>query len=113
MTLEKGLVFLNTKLLQKALTRYSVHRHFDYMYLKNDKIRVEARCMEDDCEFSIFTSKMRDFDGIQIKSFISKHMCGASYENRICNVEFLVHQYLQNLRDQPNWSIMALRGQIR
>lgn len=91
MTLEKDLIFPTTKLLRKALRRYSVHKHFYFLYLKNDKLRVQARCIEDIREFYLFASKMRDNDGIQIKSFIYEHMCSAHCENRKCNVEFLAH----------------------
>lgn len=113
MTLENGIIFPSTKLLRKALRRYSVHKSFDYLYLKNDKIRVQARFVEDDCKFYLFASNMPGDNGIQIKSFILEHTCRAHYENTKCNVEFLAHQYLPNFKDNPNWSTQALKGQIR
>lgn len=79
--LDKRLIFLNTKVLRKTLRRYSVQKYFDYIYLKSNKIRVQACCMKDECDFYIFASKMRDYDVIQIKSLISEHTCGLQYEN--------------------------------
>lgn len=56
---------------------------------------------------------MREYEGIQIKPFIKEHTCGAQYENRKCNVEFLAHQYLPNFRDQSTWSVSTLKDQVR
>lgn len=115
--LYKGLIFPSTNVLWMALRRYSVQKHFDYMYLKNDKIRVQAHCMEDKCDFYIFTSKMRDYEEIQVKSFIpehtyGEHTYGAHNENLNSNVEFLAQQYFLNFRDLLSWSVIAMRGQI-
>lgn len=59
-TLENSYIFSTTKYICKALLRYSVYKHFDYIYLKYDKIRVQARCVEDDWEFYIFALKMKE-----------------------------------------------------
>lgn len=80
-TLYKGLIFPSANVLWKALRRYLIQKDFNYMYLKNGKIRVQARCMDDECDFYIFASKIRDYEAIQIKSFIPKHTCGTQYEN--------------------------------
>ncbi|KAB1209664.1 hypothetical protein CJ030_MR6G029207, partial [Morella rubra] len=110
--LEHGLVFPNAKVFRKALRQYCVQKKFDFAYLHNDKLRVQAQCMEE-CTFYIFASKMRKSDAFQIKHFVPTHACGVHYENTKCHVKFLVQRYMANFKDHLSWPTAALQSQIR
>ena len=98
--MEHGLIFSNAKVFRKAL-RYCVQKRFNFSYVHNDKIRVQAQCMEE-CTFYIFALKMRHSDSFQIKHFVDEHACGAQYENTKYDVKFLAQRYITNFRNHPS-----------
>jgi hypothetical protein len=110
--LKKGLRFPNTSMFKAAIKTYSIQNGFDFVYKRNDKIRVTAVCKLK-CGWRIHASWSNTRDSFQIKTFKPTHNCGTHHENKKANVNWISNHYLENFRDDPTWTEYALREQIK
>lgn len=110
--LKKGIRFPNTKLLKTALKTFAIQNGFDFVYQHNDKIRVTAVCKLK-CGWRLHASQSNKRDAIQIKTFVNTHNCGTHHENKKANMHWIANQYLEEFRDDPTWTVYALRERVK
>ncbi|KAB1220113.1 hypothetical protein CJ030_MR3G005600 [Morella rubra] len=71
-----GLKFRDVKLFKLALKQYCIQNGFDYKYVKNDKLRVTAKCRGANCPWRIHASFTTEKEALQVKTQNAKHTCG-------------------------------------
>jgi hypothetical protein len=99
-------------MFKAAIKTYSIQNGFDFVYKRNDKIRVTA-VYKLKCGWRIHASWSNTRDSFQIKTFKPTHNCGTHHENKKANVNWISNHYLENFRDDPTWTEYALREQIK
>jgi hypothetical protein len=94
--------FRDMHVFKRALKTLAVQQGFDYVFKHNDTSRVNAiykhssRC---DGRIYAFTDATRTCS--QTKTYYPTHNCGAQYERRRCDVEYLVRTYKKDFKDDP------------
>jgi len=97
-----GHIFKDRHDFRKTLKLYAIH---------NDRVRVTAVCKEN-CGWRIHASLTSNKGSFQIKTFHSTHECGSNYYNNKVDMNFIANRYKANFRDDPTWTIIALKEQV-
>ena len=101
--LQVGMNFSTFKVCRKALQQYIIENGIDYKYIKNEPARITMVC-KNECGWRIHASKSSDGQSYQIKTWNHKdHNCGWVRDNKKVNSTWLIEQYLDDIRDQPEW----------
>ncbi|KAK1370413.1 hypothetical protein POM88_036505 [Heracleum sosnowskyi] len=86
--LKAGLLFSNKKALKDALRSSSMDSGRPYNYIEN-------------------------IDRWQIKTIVSEHNCVWNYKNKHVSVKFLVEQYGDRIRRNPNWKLVEMQDEFK
>jgi hypothetical protein len=90
-----------------------VQQGFDYLYKHNDMSTVSAICKEENCDWRIHTSIDATRTCTQIKTYYPTHVCDNQYVNTRCDVEYLVHTYKKDFKDDHMWTPYALKERVK
>jgi len=110
-TFTVGHIFKDRHDFRRALKLYAIQNRFDFVYKHNDRVRVTAVCKEN-CGWRIHASLTSNKGSFQIKTFHSTHECGSNYYNNKVDMNFIANRYKANFRDDPTWTIIALKEQV-
>ncbi|KAB1219380.1 hypothetical protein CJ030_MR3G001137 [Morella rubra] len=108
-----GLKFRDVKLFKLALKQYCIQNGFDYEYVKNDKLRVTAKCRGANCPWRIHASFTTEKEALQVKTQNAKHTCEVHYTNTRVTLAWIAKQYLEVIRDTPTLNPFALVNFIK
>ena len=76
--------------------------------------RVNTICKHSSrCDWWIHASTDATQTCTQIKTYYLNHNCGAQYECRRCDVEYLVRTYKKDFKDDPTWTPYALKERVK
>ncbi|KAL0431527.1 UNVERIFIED_CONTAM: hypothetical protein Sradi_0778700 [Sesamum radiatum] len=99
--LEVGMKFHDGKHFREVLRDWCIRGGFDIEYVKNEKVRVTAKCKTEGCNWRIHASPiMNDF--FQIKSIKGAHTCARTYDNKLARASYLAKRMESAIRDHPN-----------
>ncbi|GAA0158024.1 hypothetical protein LIER_15152 [Lithospermum erythrorhizon] len=87
------MVFANVGEFRDLIRAYAVHTNKPLKFIKNDKLRLCVHCEIEDCNFSIFCSRIGKTSNLSIKTMI-----GESIRNRSVTINFLVRKYINRIR---------------
>ncbi|XP_012828500.1 PREDICTED: uncharacterized protein LOC105949728 [Erythranthe guttata] len=107
-----GLMFSTPQVFRRAMIRWNVLRGHDITYIKNENMKIIAKCKED-CGWRIHASPIGNTSTFQIKTFISEHKCGRKHDNHIVNSRYLVEEYLDDFRDNGEMKINSMKRKVR
>ena len=83
--LELKMLFSSIKECKLAITNYSVRQGRPCKFVKQDKIRLRAKCRSEGCDWLIYAAKLSGEGSVQIKTFENTHKCGFIYDNPLVN----------------------------
>jgi hypothetical protein len=75
-TFKLGDVFSDTYVFKRALKTQAVQQGYDYKFTHNDRCRVSAICMQENCHWRIHASTDATRTCTQIKTYYPTHFCG-------------------------------------
>ena len=79
------MLFSSIKECKLAITNYSVRQGKPRKLMKQDKIRLRAKCRSEGCDWLIYAAKLSGEGCVQIKTFENTHKCGFIYDNPLVN----------------------------
>ncbi|XP_039143892.1 uncharacterized protein LOC120281002 [Dioscorea cayenensis subsp. rotundata] len=105
---EVGMKFRSFKQFREDVRNYGI-KHMVVMNFKpSNSKRCKAICKKG-CPFYIWAAPMiKDKNTIQIKSGIFKHECARDHKIRHVNAKWIAHNYLEQFRADPSWSIAGI-----
>nr|POF00757.1 hypothetical protein CFP56_64066 [Quercus suber] len=77
---EKDMLFISTKQFKDAITDYAVDGGWGIKFVKNDLVRVRARC-QPGCKFVAYLAKVPREKSFRLKTLNMEHTCNRSYRN--------------------------------
>nr|XP_027090214.1 uncharacterized protein LOC113711247 [Coffea arabica] len=83
--LELKMLFSSIKECKLAITNYSVRQGRTCKFVKQDKIRLRAKCRSEGYDWLIYAAKLSGEGSVQIKTFENTHKCGFTYDNPLVN----------------------------
>ena len=98
---EKHMLFTSAKQFKEAIIEYAVKGGWGVKFVKNDKVRVRAKC-EPPCKFITYLAKLPKEMSWQLKTLNMEHTCTRSYKNPRCSANFLAKKLMKKVRRQPD-----------
>jgi len=99
--LQLGMEFPSLGVFKRAVKDYSMQIGRTYRYVKNDKTRVRAECLEENCDWLIYCSWSPETNSYQVKSFQEGHSCAMRFNNKQANCEWVAEQMVPEIRAHP------------
>ncbi|KAL0308849.1 UNVERIFIED_CONTAM: hypothetical protein Sradi_5827200 [Sesamum radiatum] len=84
---------------------------FDIEYVKNEKVRVTAKCKIEGCNWRIHASPAMN-DCFQIKTIQGAHTCARIYDNKLAKASYLAKRMESAIRDHPIIPVLQLKNTI-
>ena len=98
---EKGILFLSPKQFKDAMTDYAIHGGWSIKFVKNDLVRVRARCQLG-CKFVAYLAKVPRKKSFRLKTLNMEHTCSISYRNPRCTTSYIGKKLMKRARRQPD-----------
>jgi hypothetical protein len=95
--------FPTLDLFKNVVRDFTNHLGRDIYWVKNDKKRARARCMDDTCDWEIFCGWSKFTQSYQIKIYKDAHACKKSYTNQQATQSWVVRKLVNELRPAPNF----------
>lgn len=99
-----GMVFLSVIELRGAIQEYIVQNRVHIKYLKNDKQRVRAHCVEG-CPWYLFAAPDSRTKSFVVKKYIGEHTCSKEWELQQFTARYLAKRYLEKFRADEKMSL--------
>jgi hypothetical protein len=112
-TFELWEVFPDTYAFKRALKTQVVQHGYDYKFTYNDRCRVSALCLQENCNWRIHASTDATRTYTQIKTYYPTHSYGFQFKNSKCDVEYIVRKYKRDFKDDPTWTPFALKERVK
>ncbi|KAL0301960.1 UNVERIFIED_CONTAM: hypothetical protein Sradi_6472800 [Sesamum radiatum] len=109
---EIGMIFSTKKELREAVHCHVVSTKMSLKIIKNDKRRIYAKCLGEDCEWRLNGLKLRDQSTFQIKEYNIQHKCARSFHMKDVNNNWLSEKYEESFRTDPNRNLIGFRKNI-
>jgi len=78
---ELGMEFSTLEPFKQGLKDFNIQQGRDFKWVKNDRVRVRARCKEENCKWEIYCAFHNARHSYQIKTFKREHTCGRVFRN--------------------------------
>ncbi|KAL0392854.1 UNVERIFIED_CONTAM: hypothetical protein Sradi_2508200 [Sesamum radiatum] len=101
--------FHNAKHFREVLRDWCIRGGFDIEYVKNEKVKVTAKCKIEGCNWRIRASLVMN-DCSQIKTIEGAHNCARTYDYMLAKASYLAKRMESAIRDHHNIPILQLRN---
>nr|POE50522.1 beta-galactosidase 6 [Quercus suber] len=105
---EKHMLFTSAKQFKEAITEYAVKGGWGVKFVKNDKVRVRAKC-QPPCKFTAYLAKLLREMSWQLKTLNMEHTCTRSYKNPRCSANFIAKKLMKKVRRQPDIKLRRIQ----
>ena len=110
--LELYMSFTSLKLFKTAVHNYSVKQGRPCKFVKQDRVRVRARCRNSECNWVIYARKLSGDGTIQIRTFEDNHTCGFTYDNPLVHSGWVAKKYCEEFRCNPKLDLEHFRKTV-
>ncbi|KAK1393629.1 hypothetical protein POM88_012685 [Heracleum sosnowskyi] len=107
-----GQIFGSKKDFKEVVRSSSMESGRPYWYSHDDLKRVQVRCAQG-CPFKLWLGYIEDRDMWQIRSIIKDHNCVWSYKNKLVSTKYLVEQFGDRIRKNPNWKLCEMQEEFK
>ena len=111
MRFEKNMLFISPKQFKDAITEYAVNGGWRVKFVKNDKLRVKAKC-QPPCKFTTYLAKLPREMSYQLKTLNLEHTCTRSYKNSRCTTKFFAKKLMKKVRRQPDIKLKDIQEAV-
>lgn len=98
-TMDVGQEFENVRTFRDDLCKYAFAKGFRYRFIKNEHIRVTAKCIKENCPWRIHASRSARKQTFLIKKINNVHTCGVTGE-------------IGQPRAKKQWLASIIRGKV-
>nr|XP_027090253.1 uncharacterized protein LOC113711290 [Coffea arabica] len=110
--LELYMSFTSLKLFKTAVHNYSVKQGRPCKFVKQDRVRVRARCRNSECNWVIYARKLSGDGTIQIRIFEDNHTCDFTYDNPLMHSGWVAKKYCEEFRCNPKLDLEHFRKTV-
>nr|POE84693.1 hypothetical protein CFP56_75641 [Quercus suber] len=108
---EKDMLFISTKQFKDAITDYTIHGGWSIKFVKNDLVRVRARC-QPGCKFVAYLAKVPREKSFRLKTLNMEHTCSRSYKNPSCTALYIGKKLVKRVRRQPDIKLKDIQNAV-
>ncbi|XP_050260189.1 uncharacterized protein LOC126705325 isoform X1 [Quercus robur] len=108
---EKDMLFISAKQFKDAITDYAVHGGWGIKFVKNDLVKVRARC-QPGCNFVAYLAKVPREKSFRLKTLNMEHTCSRSYRNPRCTASYIGKKLVKRVRRQPGIKLKDIQEAV-
>ncbi|KAK9988396.1 hypothetical protein SO802_028635 [Lithocarpus litseifolius] len=105
------MVFLSPKQFKDAMTDYAIHGGWGIKFLKNDLVRVRARC-QPGCKIVAYLAKVSREKSFRLKKLNMEHTCSRSYRNPRCTASYIRKKLMKRVRRQIDIRLKGIQDAV-
>ncbi|GAA0159109.1 hypothetical protein LIER_15970 [Lithospermum erythrorhizon] len=98
------MVFSCATEFRELVREYALKTKKPMYFHKNDKWRLQVKCRVEDCNFTIWCSRVGKTNDLAIKTLVDHHICGDA-GNKMVTTKYLAHKYVNKIRRDPKLSV--------
>ncbi|XP_073064187.1 uncharacterized protein [Primulina eburnea] len=111
--LKLGMIFCSKKEAKFAIQTHCIRRGMAVNFVKNDNIRLWAKCNNDDCRWIIHVAKMTNDSCWQIRTFDDRHnKCFREFSNKSINSTWLAKTFSRIIAVNPKMGTDEFKQEI-
>ncbi|XP_073304581.1 uncharacterized protein [Primulina huaijiensis] len=111
--LKLDMIFCSKKEAKFAIQTHCIRRGMVVNFVKNDNIRLWAKCNNDDCRWIIHVAKMTNDSCWQIRTFEDKHnKCFREFSNKSINSTWLEKTFSRIIATNPKMGTDEFKQEI-
>ncbi|KAM1413218.1 hypothetical protein ACFXTO_025843 [Malus domestica] len=108
--------FANKAEVKEAIKEWAIINGREVKFVKDDKIRVRAKCVRNKktkCPFTIFASIIdSDEPTFAIKTLCLDHHCGRVGKLKFANSKWLAEKFADKIKKNPHWNVGAFKSEV-
>nr|POF10002.1 hypothetical protein CFP56_39950 [Quercus suber] len=108
---KKDMLFISTKQFKDAITDYAIDGGWGIKFVKNDLVRVRARC-QPGCKFVAYLAKVPREKSFRLKTLNMEHTCSRSYRNPRCTASYIGKKLVKRVRRQPDIKLKDIQDAV-
>lgn len=109
---ELGVLFNSLNDFKDAINDYAVKGGWNIRFVKNDKTRVRAKCVEG-CKWVAYCSKVQNERTFQLKTLVDEHTCSKSFKNRRLSSKWLSKHIVDDVKEQPRIKLVSIQDKLK
>ncbi|XP_061340009.1 uncharacterized protein LOC133286592 [Gastrolobium bilobum] len=99
--LELGMEFMNLNQFKCAVKDYNISLGRNFIWVKNDKVRVRVKCSVKDCEWMVYCAWNTKQSTFQVKKFNDTHTCCRVFKNKRATRDWVAKKLEKRILTQP------------
>nr|XP_028956330.1 uncharacterized protein LOC114824095 [Malus domestica] len=111
-----GMQFANKAEVKEAIKEWAIINGREVKFVKDDKIRVRAKCVgnkKTKCPFTIFASIIDSYEPtFAIKTLCLDHHCGRVGKLKFANSKWLAEKFADKIKKNPHWNVGAFKSEV-
>ncbi|XP_039155563.1 uncharacterized protein LOC120287001 [Eucalyptus grandis] len=108
-----NMVFDGPKQFKEAINKYASTRRVNIDLIKNDKVRVRAKCKAKNCDWLIYAARDNKTGLFLVKNFRDEHTCSWSFQVRRFTSTYMAKHYLSLWRAAPSMKLQEFKRIVR
>ncbi|KAL2504303.1 Uncharacterized protein Adt_19924 [Abeliophyllum distichum] len=100
---DDSMKFTDNFFLKKAILKHNVKRGREVKYKKDDKLRLQAVCVHDDCSWVLYARFHKTTNTFIIRTMALDHNCAMTFKNKHVDANFLAEKYMTTFKHNPDW----------
>lgn len=108
-----GMTFSGKKEFKDAIIRYALKERKEIKFLKDEGVRVRAKCTWPHCPWVCLLRKTSKFESWQITSFTEEHTCPKRKDSALVTSRRIAEKFESLIMSSPEWSIQQLKSTIQ
>jgi len=108
-----NMVFDGPKQFKETINKYASTRRVNIDFIKNDKVRVRAKCKAKNCDWLIYAARDNKTDLFLVKTFKDEHTCSWSFQVRRFTSTYMAKHYLSLWRAAPSMKLQEFKRIVR
>lgn len=107
-----GMMFSSANSFRAAVQKHAITQRKAVAQVRNFGKRVKYVCKVKGCKWMIYASVMQDSKTYQIKTYLSKHTCPATFKQKYMTSNWIAEFYENEIRMNPTWPLAAFHKKI-
>jgi len=105
------MLFISPKQFKDAITDYAIHGGWSIKFVKNDLVRVKARC-QPRCKFVAYLAKVPREKSFRLKTLNMEHTCSRNYRNPRCTASYIRKKLVKKVMRQPDIKLKDIQDVV-
>ena len=101
------------KQFKKAIIKYGLAERKVINFIKNDPVRVRAKCDWKGCPWVCLLSTNSRTDSWQIATFVDEHMCPPRRDNKLVTAGRIAAKYEKFIFANPSWKLPLMKVTVQ